>query len=67
MQMDKTICFYFNIIKSNFSDRKSFIGTTRYAAIAAHKGYELSRKDDLESFFYVLMYFLRGYAKFYKL
>ncbi|CAK85305.1 unnamed protein product (macronuclear) [Paramecium tetraurelia] len=43
-----------------FRDGTSFIGTTRYASIAAHKGYELSRKDDLESLMYVLLYFIKG-------
>lgn len=40
---------------SPFKDNKPFLGTSRYASIAAHKGYELSRKDDLESLGYVLM------------
>ncbi|KAM3127812.1 hypothetical protein pb186bvf_020091 [Paramecium bursaria] len=35
-----------------FRDNKPFIGTTRYASIAAHRGYELSRKDDIESMMY---------------
>ncbi|CAD8076506.1 unnamed protein product [Paramecium sonneborni] len=43
-----------------FKDRQPFIGTSRYASIAAHKGNELGRKDDLESMFYVLLYFIYG-------
>jgi serine/threonine protein kinase len=44
----------------SFKDNKPFIGTTRYAAIAAHEGHELGRKDDLESLAYVLIFFLKG-------
>ncbi len=40
--------------------KKSFIGTTRYAPISAHQGYELSCKDDLESLGYVLIYLRKG-------
>ncbi|CAD8047356.1 unnamed protein product [Paramecium primaurelia] len=43
-----------------FQENRPFIGTTRYASISAHKGYELSRKDDLESLGYVFIYLLRG-------
>ena len=51
-------------IKNNrhisFKENKSFIGTTRYASIAAHKGFEIGRKDDLESLFYVILYLYKG-------
>ncbi|KAM3142362.1 hypothetical protein pb186bvf_005519 [Paramecium bursaria] len=43
-----------------FKDGKTFLGTTRYASIAAHKGNEQGRKDDLESMMYILLFFLRG-------
>jgi hypothetical protein len=57
-----SICNLNNLIlPSPFSDKKSFIGTARYSSIAAHKGYELGRKDDLESLFYVIIYFIKGY------
>ncbi|CAD8047734.1 unnamed protein product [Paramecium primaurelia] len=43
-----------------FQEQKPFMGTTRYASISAHKGYELSRRDDLESLGYVFIYLLKG-------
>lgn len=44
----------------SFRKGRGFTGTTRYASFNAHKGYELSRRDDLISWFYSVLEMATG-------
>lgn len=43
-----------------FSKNSKFVGTAKYQSVNGHKGMTLSRRDDMESIGYMLVYFLKG-------
>ena len=43
-----------------FDENKPLTGTVRYLGLNAHRGYELSRRDDLEAVGNMILYFYLG-------
>ncbi|OHT04721.1 hypothetical protein TRFO_06144 [Tritrichomonas foetus] len=44
----------------SFSDKCNFVGSAKFASTSAHRGWRLSRRDDMESLGYLLVYLLTG-------
>ena len=49
-----------NNIHISMKTDRNIIGTVRYISMNTHQGLEQSRRDDLESFIYIIIYFMKG-------
>ena len=61
--IDFGLCKLFKINQNEhipYATNKKLIGTARYISISSHLGYEQSRRDDLESIGYLLVYLAKG-------
>ncbi|OHT04289.1 Casein kinase I hhp1 [Tritrichomonas foetus] len=58
--LSKKYCDHHTLVHVKQRGGCDFTGTARYATVTAHLGFEQSRKDDLESLAYTLVYLLKG-------
>lgn len=50
----------FSLEHVEFDQDHSFVGTARFASANVHMGYQQSRRDDMESIGYCMVYMLKG-------